>query len=143
MTGGFLAIHPADIAAAAPEIVLALVGCFILLLEAFAPSARRWFATFALLAVAAATQPFGVAFGGGLVSDAAAAFSKVAIYVASAVAVPLGQYWFERRGVKTFEFPVLILLATLYMGVQPNIVFNLTQASVDQLVQVYQAAIGG
>jgi NADH-quinone oxidoreductase subunit M len=36
-----------------------------------------------------------------------------------------------------------LILATLYMGVQPNIVFNLTQASVDQLVQVYQAAIGG
>ena len=38
---------------------------------------------------------------------------------------------------------VPLVLATLYMGVQPNIVFNLTQASVDQLVQVYQAAIGG
>jgi NADH-quinone oxidoreductase subunit M len=36
-----------------------------------------------------------------------------------------------------------LMIATLYMGVQPNIVFNLTQASVDQLVQVYQAAIGG
>ncbi|HEY0646595.1 NADH-quinone oxidoreductase subunit M [Phenylobacterium sp.] len=36
-----------------------------------------------------------------------------------------------------------LIIATLYMGVQPNIVFNLTQASVDQLVQVYQAAIGG
>ena len=35
-----------------------------------------------------------------------------------------------------------LIVATLYMGVQPNIVFNLTQASVDQLVQVYQAAIG-
>ncbi|MFZ5719990.1 MAG: NADH-quinone oxidoreductase subunit M [Pseudomonadota bacterium] len=35
-----------------------------------------------------------------------------------------------------------LVVATLYMGVQPNIVFNLTQASVDELVSVYQAAIG-
>ncbi len=36
-----------------------------------------------------------------------------------------------------------LIVATLYMGVQPNSVFELTSASVDQLVQVYQAAIGG
>jgi NADH-quinone oxidoreductase subunit M len=36
-----------------------------------------------------------------------------------------------------------LIVATLYMGVQPNIVFDLTGASVDQLVRVYQAAIGG
>jgi NADH-quinone oxidoreductase subunit N len=40
----------------------------------------------------------------------------VAIYAASAVAIPLGQRWFERRGVQNFEFPVLILLAALGMG---------------------------
>ncbi|MBW8814444.1 MAG: NADH-quinone oxidoreductase subunit M [Caulobacterales bacterium] len=36
-----------------------------------------------------------------------------------------------------------LLISTLYLGVQPNSVFNLTSASVDQLVRVYQAAIGG
>ncbi len=36
-----------------------------------------------------------------------------------------------------------LIVSTLYMGVQPNIVFDLTNASVDQLVRVYQAAIGG
>jgi NADH-quinone oxidoreductase subunit M len=36
-----------------------------------------------------------------------------------------------------------LMIATLYMGVQPNSVFDLTSASVDQLVRVYQAAIGG
>jgi NADH-quinone oxidoreductase subunit M len=36
-----------------------------------------------------------------------------------------------------------LIAATLYLGVQPNSVFNLTQASVDQLVAAYQAAIGG
>ena len=38
---------------------------------------------------------------------------------------------------------VPLVVATLYMGVQPNVVFDLTAASVDQLVQTYQAAIGG
>ncbi|MEW5687587.1 MAG: NADH-quinone oxidoreductase subunit M [Pseudomonadota bacterium] len=36
-----------------------------------------------------------------------------------------------------------LIISTLYLGVQPNIVFDLTGASVDQLVQVYRAAIGG
>ncbi len=38
---------------------------------------------------------------------------------------------------------VPLILSTLYMGVQPNSVLNLTSASVTQLVRVYQAAIGG
>jgi NADH-quinone oxidoreductase subunit M len=36
-----------------------------------------------------------------------------------------------------------LMISTLYLGVQPNSVFSLTGASVDQLVRVYQAAIGG
>ncbi|MFC3069985.1 NADH-quinone oxidoreductase subunit M [Phenylobacterium soli] len=36
-----------------------------------------------------------------------------------------------------------LILATLYLGVQPGIVFNLTQASVDHLTAAYRAAIGG
>ena len=38
---------------------------------------------------------------------------------------------------------VPLIASTLYLGFQPNVVFNITQASVDQLVTVYQAAIGG
>jgi NADH-quinone oxidoreductase subunit M len=36
-----------------------------------------------------------------------------------------------------------LILSTLYLGVQPNSVFNVTAASVDQLVSVYRAAVGG
>jgi NADH-quinone oxidoreductase subunit M len=36
-----------------------------------------------------------------------------------------------------------LIVSTLYLGVQPNSVFNLTAASVDQLVSAYRAAIGG
>jgi NADH-quinone oxidoreductase subunit M len=38
---------------------------------------------------------------------------------------------------------VPLILSTLYLGVQPNAVFNVTAASVDQLVSVYRAATGG
>ena len=36
-----------------------------------------------------------------------------------------------------------LIASTLYLGLQPNVIFDLTGASVDQLVRVYQAAIGG
>ena len=36
-----------------------------------------------------------------------------------------------------------LIAGTLILGVYPNYVFNLTQASVDHLVTVYQAAVGG
>jgi NADH-quinone oxidoreductase subunit M len=36
-----------------------------------------------------------------------------------------------------------LIAATLVLGVQPGLIMNLTQASVDHLVSAYQAAIGG
>jgi NADH-quinone oxidoreductase subunit M len=36
-----------------------------------------------------------------------------------------------------------LIAGTLILGVYPNYVFNLTQASVDHLVTVYRAAVGG
>jgi len=38
---------------------------------------------------------------------------------------------------------VPLIAATLYLGVYPASVFDLTQTSVDNLVAVYRAAIGG
>src|SRR4051812_33229727 len=111
----------ADLAVAYPELILGIGALALLVWGAFAPKTQTaigWAAVLVLLgaAVVAATQPLGSAFAGGLVFDQGAAFAKVAIYVASAVCVPLGQRWFERRGVTNFEFPVLILIAALGMG---------------------------
>jgi len=36
-----------------------------------------------------------------------------------------------------------LIASTLILGIRPGLVFNLTAASVDQLVGVYKAAIGG
>ena len=111
----------ADLALALPQLILAVSALALLVTGAFNPKATQAVAGGAILALivaagAAVVGPTGRAFAGGLVSDAASTFSEVAIYLASAVAIPLGRNWFERRGVKTFEFPVLILLAALGMG---------------------------
>src|SRR5579864_3167835 len=111
----------ADIGLAFPQAILAVAALVLLVLGAFSPKSTALVSAAgvaALLgaAVASATAPFGRAFGGGFISDQASAFAQVAIYLASAVAIPLGQPWFERRGVKNFEFPVLILIAALGMG---------------------------
>jgi NADH-quinone oxidoreductase subunit N len=111
----------ADIGLAFPQLILAVGALLLLVWGAFAPRATVAVSAAGVVAllgaaVAAATGPLGRAFGGGLINDPASVFSQVAIYVASAVAIPLGQPWFERRGVRNFEFPVLILLAALGMG---------------------------
>jgi len=110
---------------AVPELILAGSAMVLLVWGAFQPRAGVVFtiaavAALILAAVAAAMSPFGRAFAGGLVTDAASTFAKVAIYAASAVAIPLGQRWFERRGVRNFEFPVLIILAALGMGMMAS-----------------------
>jgi len=115
----------AELAVAWPEMILAVGALALLVFGAFSPrntAVVGWgaIAVLAAAAVGAAVQPFGSAFAGGLVFDAGAAFAKVAIYVASAICVPLGQRWFERRGVRNFEFPILILIAALGMGMMAS-----------------------
>ncbi|MCR5880486.1 NADH-quinone oxidoreductase subunit NuoN [Phenylobacterium sp. J367] len=114
-----------DIGLAFPELILAGAALLLLVWGAFAPRMTAAIAAAAVVALlgaafAAATGPLGRAFAGGLIADDAAVFAKVAIYAASAVAIPLGQSWFERRGVKNFEFPVLIVLAALGMGMMAS-----------------------
>jgi len=115
----------ADLPLAYPQLILALGAMLMLVVGAYAPKAGRlvgW-AGVAILAVAgyaAATGPFGKGFAGGLVSDAASAFAQVAIFASSAVTIPLGQPWFRRRGIDSFEFPVLVVLAALGMAMMAS-----------------------
>jgi NADH-quinone oxidoreductase subunit N len=68
----------------------------------------------------AAISPHGVAFAGGFISDQAAIFAKVVIYAMSAVGVFLGAGWLGRLNARQFEYPVLILLAALGMGMMAS-----------------------
>jgi NADH-quinone oxidoreductase subunit N len=67
-------------------------------------------------AVLAATGPQGSAFNGGFVGDSASAFSRAAIYAMSAVGVLLGDRWLAARNDSKFEFPILVMLAAVGMG---------------------------
>jgi NADH-quinone oxidoreductase subunit N len=73
-----------------------------------------------IAALLAAYSPMGTAFAGGFVADPASVFAKVAIYAISAVGVFLGSGWLGRLKARQFEYPVLILLAALGMGMMAS-----------------------
>ncbi len=107
---------------AAPELTL-VVGALVLLVvgalggekSARLISGLSILLLFAAAAVAA-TAPLGQAFAGAFVSDPLAVYAKVAIYVASAVAIVLGSGWTQRKGIAKFEYPLLIVLPSVGMG---------------------------
>jgi len=107
---------------AQPEIFLAAAALILLLVGALgAPRTAglvSWLAGLALVIAAylAATGPQGTIFGGGFVADRVSAFAKVAIYLIGAVGVFLGLGWLDRLKARQFEYPILILLAAIGMG---------------------------
>jgi NADH-quinone oxidoreductase subunit N len=114
----------AELSLAIPELILAASALVLLVWGAYAGGGRIFTAlsVAALVgaAVAAAFGPFGSAFAGGFVADSLAAFAKVFIYAGSAIAIPLGDRWLARRGEARFEFPVLIILTSLGMGMMAS-----------------------
>ena len=107
---------------AASELTLAIGALVLLMLGAFIgeKSARLIsILSVALLVAAAAvaaTGPLGTAFNGAYVADPLALYAKVAIYLVSGVAVILGGGWMQRMQIARFEFPILIVLAAVGMG---------------------------
>jgi NADH-quinone oxidoreductase subunit N len=111
----------ANLAYAWPQLILAVGAMALLVVGAFAPKQTALVgagsvAVLIAAAVVSAVRPLGAAFGGALITDAGAVFAQVAIYAASALAIPLGQTWFGRRGGEGLRVPVLVLLAALGMG---------------------------
>jgi NADH-quinone oxidoreductase subunit N len=107
---------------AASELTLAIGALVLLMLGAFIgeKSARLIsILSVALLVAAAAvaaTGPLGTAFNGAYVADPLAIYAKVAIYLVSGVAVVLGGGWMQRMNIARFEYPILIVLAAVGMG---------------------------
>ncbi len=118
-------LHSA-LAIASPELILAIGALALLVVGAFGGDhATRTVAigsgvVLVLAAIAAGIGPMGAVFRGGMVEDQAAVFAKVAIYLASAVAILLGQSWLKRVKNSRFEYSILILLAALGMGVMAS-----------------------
>jgi NADH-quinone oxidoreductase subunit N len=109
------------LALAAPQILLVSAALALLVWGAFQPRAGRIFSFVAATilvaaAVTVAMEPLGRAFLGGLIVDQASVFAEVIIYLASAVAIVLAEPWFARRRTSRFEFPVLVIIAALGMG---------------------------
>ena len=104
-----------------PELVLALAGLGLLVAgvipkrEIHFPIAMGTLA--ALLAAAALTiaQADGVAFGGLYVADAFSRFGKLLVLAGTALGIILAIDFNERSGLARFEFPVLLLFATVGM----------------------------
>lgn len=119
--------YASQVAMTLPEIVLALGALALMMVSAWAPpSATRavsWTAVAVLggacLALIGPASSGGSAFDGMYRADAFAAFSKVVIYIAAAVAILLAPSFFERTAGDDLrpEYPVLILLSAIGMGI--------------------------
>ena len=110
---------------ALPEAFLAVTALVLLVVGAYAKKAVSFVSLLAgvalvIAAALAAVGPAGTAFNHALIADNAAAFAKVFIYGFSAVAVLLGDRWLKRLDYQRFEYPILIVIAALGMGMMAS-----------------------
>jgi NADH-quinone oxidoreductase subunit N len=107
-----------------PEIILSAAAMALMLAAAWMGdrSARllTWIAVAVLagacFAVPGIVDSGGTAFDGLFVGDRFAAFSKILIYAATAVSLVAASGWFSRDGDYRAEYPVLVLLSAVGMG---------------------------
>ena len=112
---------------AVPEMFLAVAGMVLLLLGAFAPAdtAERTVTKLTLVAMAVTlgllvfvvSGGTATAFGGMFVTDGFAIFMKVLVLLGSLLAVLMSREYLAQEGIGRFEYPVLILFATVGMMV--------------------------
>ncbi len=114
---------------AAAEEILSISGLVLLLVAAWAGDkaarAITWLSAAALVVAAVVTSPAlcgalmgpeATAFFGQYNGDAFAAYAKILIYGAAAVALLVAPDFFERNGGYRAEYPILGLFAALGMG---------------------------
>jgi len=107
-----------------PELILSVGSLALLMVAAFAGDrATRTISWLAVALFVAASLALlgpaghgGEAFDGLYRADSFAAFSKLLIYIAAAVTMIVAPRFFERNGNLRAEYPVLILLAAVGMG---------------------------
>ncbi|TPG12680.1 NADH-quinone oxidoreductase subunit NuoN [Sphingomonas oligophenolica] len=118
--------YAANLAMTLPEIVLGLGAIALMLVAAWGGSASTKAVSWASVAVLVGAgialigpaSSGGEAFGGLYRADGFAAFAKVLIYAAAAVAIMMAPSFFERTSGDDLrpEYPVLILLSACGMG---------------------------
>ncbi|MEM8820524.1 MAG: NADH-quinone oxidoreductase subunit NuoN [Pseudomonadota bacterium] len=114
----------ADFTQVVPEIAMATAAMAFLMLGAWGGGdvqrgnitlGAALFMFFVALGISSSGAGEAIAFDGAFINDSYARFSKILILVSSGLLLLLGQGYLERRGILRFEYPVLILLATLGM----------------------------
>ncbi|MEP6802172.1 MAG: NADH-quinone oxidoreductase subunit N [Acidobacteriota bacterium] len=114
MTSGLLQFGPEELAAIWPEIILSAAGCLLVLLDAFAPRSRNWFATLSLAAVGGSLAmllkaPVGASFGGRLETSALTSLMGIFIGGTAVVAILVARNYLRRTGEERGEFYALLL----------------------------------
>lgn len=113
-----------DLAHSLPEIVMAVGALSLLMLGAFGSGKRDWIITetaifvlgFALLSMIFQIDGKALAWSGAFVDDAFARFLKILTIGGAIVCLLLSREFMAREGIDFFEFPVLVILATLGMS---------------------------
>jgi NADH-quinone oxidoreductase subunit N len=107
-----------------PELILSAGALTLLMVAAFGgdrlTNAISWgsvgLLAAASLALLGPSGAGGIAFDGMYHADAFAAFAKLLIYIAAAVSVIIAPPFFARGGALRAEYPILILLSAVGMG---------------------------
>jgi NADH-quinone oxidoreductase subunit N len=108
---------------AVPELVLTCAGMAILIFGVLRRQDSTLLATmftigaFLITGLLVATQVSGIGFNGQFVTDAFATFNKELILLGGALALILALDWNRSQGIARFEYPVLVLFATVGMMV--------------------------
>ncbi|MGH6928869.1 MAG: NADH-quinone oxidoreductase subunit N, partial [Dongiaceae bacterium] len=109
---------------ALPEIFLAVAGLALLMLGVFMrgnpTTSIAWLSVLALIVTGILlfwepTSATRMAFGGFYVVDRFALYFKVLVLIGSALAIIMSLDYIARENMRRFEFPILILFATLGM----------------------------
>ena len=108
-----------------PEIALTVGALALLMVAAWsgdrASRAINWAAIalfgVAILLVPGVFDPGGAAYDGLFLADPFAAFAKITVYIGAAAALVAASGWFARDSVYRAEYPVLILLSAVGMGI--------------------------
>jgi NADH-quinone oxidoreductase subunit N len=116
-----LADFSASFSLAAPEVVVAVAAAALLLVGVYSKEGAFKLVTWLALAALALAAWFviagaqGSAFGTGYASDSFAVFMKMLVLIGAFVTLWMSMPFAEQDKLNKFEFPILVLLATLGM----------------------------
>ena len=106
---------------ALPEIVLAVIGLAILIIgvlrkqDAVTTCTMLSIGGFLIAGIMVVSGTRGVGFNGQFVADSFSVFNKLLILIGGSLAAILALDFNRKQGIERFEFPVLMLLATVGM----------------------------